>query len=218
MSDQATTLDMTMMYAVHDALRREVTQLARITSRVSDDPRRILQSAVGWEMFKSYLHVHHTCEDATVWPVMRQALADRPDDLELLDAMESEHAAIDPLLDQVDAALVDRDHGHERFGEIIDSLVTVLTGHLDHEEADALRLIDSTMTPEQWQVFGEDHRNRIGSDARRYLPWVLDSAKPAHVEAILGRVPDHLRQAYHDEWLEAYSRLDRWGTGKTITT
>ncbi|MFD3567679.1 hemerythrin domain-containing protein, partial [Streptomyces sp. NPDC058667] len=31
-------LDMTMMFAIHDALRRELERIARITSRVDEDP------------------------------------------------------------------------------------------------------------------------------------------------------------------------------------
>ena len=69
---------------------------------------------------------------------MYLALADRPDDLALLDAMEAEHAAIDPLLESIDAALVDREGGPERLGDLVDALHTNLTGHLTHEEADAL--------------------------------------------------------------------------------
>jgi iron-sulfur cluster repair protein YtfE (RIC family) len=93
------TLDMTYMYVFHDALRRDLERIARFTARGSDDPSRMLRSAAGWEMFKKYLRIHHQAEDDAVWPVMYQVLADRPDDLALLDAMEAEHGAIDPLLD-----------------------------------------------------------------------------------------------------------------------
>ena len=116
-------LDMTMMFAIHDALRRELVQIARITDRVTDDPQHILRSAAGWQMFKSYLHVHHTCEDDMLWPVLEQSLASRPDDLALLAALEAEHAAIDPLLAAIDAALPDRDSGPEQIGGLTDALV-----------------------------------------------------------------------------------------------
>jgi hypothetical protein len=43
--------DMTMMYAMHDALRRDLEGVARITSRGGDDPRRVLGAATGWELF-----------------------------------------------------------------------------------------------------------------------------------------------------------------------
>ena len=90
--------DMTMMFTVHDALRRELGRIAAIAARPGDDPRRVLRAAAGWELFKGYLHIHHTAEDETVWPVMAPLLAGRPADLALVAAMEAEHAAIDPLL------------------------------------------------------------------------------------------------------------------------
>jgi iron-sulfur cluster repair protein YtfE (RIC family) len=212
MSDKTFRLDMTMMYTMHDALRRELVRIARITARADDDPRRVLRAAAGWEMFKAYLLVHHTSEDVAVWPVMSQALAERSDDLALLDAMEAEHAAIEPLLDAVDAALADRDGGPERLGELVDALHTALTGHLVHEENEALPLIDTTLTEQQWRDFGDLHGRRIGADASRYLPWLLDGASPQRTALVLGRLPEQLRVAYQDEWLPTYTRLDLWPT------
>jgi hypothetical protein len=54
----------------------------------------------------------------------------------LLDALEAEHSAIDPLLAAIDAALADRDSGPQRLGELTDALATALRAHLDHEEAE----------------------------------------------------------------------------------
>jgi hypothetical protein len=211
-------LDMTFMYVFHDALRRDLQRIARYTAKVSDDPGRILRSAAGWEMFKKYLRIHHQAEDDAVWPVMYQVLANRPDDLALLDAMEAEHAAIDPLLEAIDAALADRDGGPERLGGLADSLLTNLTGHLKHEETETLALIDATLTEEQWQHFGELQRNAIGADTRRYLPWLLDDLSTEHVAYILGVMPPPVRHAYHDEWQRAYVDLDPWGaTDRPIT-
>lgn len=210
MTDRNFKLDMTFMYVFHDALRRDLERIARSTAQGSDDPRRMLRSAAGWEMFKKYLRIHHQAEDDAVWPVMNKVLADRPDDLALLDAMEEEHAAIDPLLDAIDSSLVDRDGGSERLGGLVDSLLTNLTGHLKHEETDALALIDTTLTEAQWQHFGELQRNAIGDDTRRYLPWLLDDMSTEHIAYILGVMPPPLRTAYHDEWKPAYIHLDPW--------
>src|SRR5262245_49492980 len=90
MATQDFTLDMTYMYLFHDALRRDLERIARFTDSRSDDPKTMLRSAAGWEMFKKYLRIHHQAEDDAVWPVMYEKLTDRPDDLALLDAMESE--------------------------------------------------------------------------------------------------------------------------------
>jgi iron-sulfur cluster repair protein YtfE (RIC family) len=200
-------LDMTMMFAMHDALRRELERIARVAARPGDDPRRILKTAAGWQLFTTFLRVHHTSEDIALWPVMRDVLAGRQDDLALLDAMEAEHAAIDPLLAEVEAALADRDHGTERLGGLIDALVTSLTGHLRHEESQGLPLIDATLTEQQWLRFSQVHRERVGGDAPRYLPWILDGADAPTTDLILGRMPEPVLAAY-PEWRAAYADLD----------
>jgi hemerythrin-like domain-containing protein len=203
-------LDMTMMYAMHDAVRRDLERITRITERTDDDPRRLLAAAVGWQLFTSYLVVHHTAEDTHVWPVMRRALADRPDDLALLDAMEAEHGVIDPLLADIEVALADRAAGAERLAERVDTLRGLLGGHLAHEERDALELIDATLTDAQWAVFGQDHGRRVGADRVRYLPWILDGASPDRTAAVLTGLPAPLRDAYRNDWQPAYAGLPLW--------
>ncbi|MBX9398856.1 hemerythrin domain-containing protein [Streptomyces sp. TRM72054] len=212
MSQEFKNLDMTMMFAIHDALRRELERIARITARVDEDPRHVLSTAVGWELFKKFLTIHHTSEDVTVWPVMQQALAGKSAELALLDDMEAEHAVIDPLLADIDAALADRDSGLERLGGLTDTLYTKLSGHLDHEERDALQLMDITMTSEQWAAFSAEQRTRVGDDSRYYLPWLLDDMDVAKVAGILGKMPEQLKNAYETEWRAAYEALDIWGT------
>lgn len=212
MTGQTFTLDMSMMFAVHDALRRDLEHVARVAAATSDDPKEILRTALGWEMFKTFLRVHHTAEDVTVWGVMDGLLQDRPDDQLVLDAMEAEHAAIDPMLLAIDASLADREADRGTLGDRVDALTTSLSGHLRHEEAEGLRLIDSTLTPAQWKTFSEDHRARIGTNAQRYLPWLLDGASPQTVEGVLGKMPEPLQQAYASEWRTAYEQLTRWPT------
>ncbi|MBO2450620.1 hemerythrin domain-containing protein [Actinomadura barringtoniae] len=207
MSDK---LDMTLMFAMHNALRRELEFIAKTAARTDDDPRRILATAVGWEMFKKALHIHHTAEDEAIWPVMREVLTGRPDDLALLDAMESEHAAIDPLLDAIDAALADRESGPEHVAALTEALADGLRGHLKHEEDEGLPLIDATMTLEQWMHYGQVHSTRTGPDTPRLVPWLLDGADEEVVALMLTVLPDPVRAAYQNEWQPAYSALDRW--------
>jgi Hemerythrin HHE cation binding domain len=52
-------LDMTMMLAVHDALRRDVDCVMQMTAR-----------SEGWDLFERYLRMHHEAEDDALWPVM----------------------------------------------------------------------------------------------------------------------------------------------------
>ncbi|MTE21004.1 hemerythrin domain-containing protein [Streptomyces sp. TRM43335] len=208
-------LDMTMMYAVHNAFRRDLEHLARTTARTDDDPRHILRTTLGWELFKTHLHVHHTSEDDTVWGVMEGLLVDRPDDLALMAAMEAEHAAIDPMITAIDEALADRESGPERLGGLVETLATKLGFHLKHEEDEGLALIDSALSEEQWMRFAEVHRERIGPTLPRYMPWLLDDQDRDMVAAVLSRVPEKARLAYEDEWRAAFAELDLWGSRKT---
>ena len=205
-------LDLTMMFTVHDAFRRDLDVLERLTSSPDDDPRLALRSAVGWELFKRHLRVHHTSEDVALWPAMERLLAGREAELELMAAMEAEHSVIDPLLAGVDAALADRDGGPARLGAAVEALSSALRGHLGHEERDALPLIDATLPEEDWATVGQEHATRIGDGASRYLPWVLDDADPADAAHLLAGFPPPLVQAYETEWRPAYESLPRWPT------
>jgi hypothetical protein len=47
-------------------------------------------------------------------------VAGQPDRVALADALEAEHAVIEPLLTAIDAAAADPDYGYQRFGDVID--------------------------------------------------------------------------------------------------
>jgi iron-sulfur cluster repair protein YtfE (RIC family) len=213
-SDTTNHLDLTLMVAFHDAFRRDLTHLARAASRRPaelDDPARRTAVLAGWELFKTELHIHHTAEDDDLWPRMRTHLANRPDDLALLQAMQDEHARIDPLLAAVEDAFADRDGGHQRLGDTVDALASALYGHLGHEERDALPLIDQSLTQAEWQAFGSDQRRRIGiRGGAQLFPWLLDEASPQQIQAVLGGLPTPLRVVYRRIWQPRYARHDHW--------
>jgi hypothetical protein len=190
-------LDMTMMYAYHDALRRDLDSVAQMTAR-----------SEGWDLFERFLHVHHDAEDDALWPVLRQELVGRSEDVTLLDEMKAEHAALRPLLETIDDAL---DSG-ESAPEARADLAARLREHLTHEEEAALPVIDSTLTDEQWIQFGEASVARIGADMPTLLPWVLDGADAERTKAVLGVLPEPVQQTYRNEWQPAYEAKNWWVT------
>jgi Hemerythrin HHE cation binding domain len=204
------TLDMSMMFAIHDALRRELVQVTRITALRDDNPGPLLRAALGWELFKKFLTIHHQTEDDVLWPVLRAQVAGHPDRLALADALEAEHAVIEPLLTAIDAAAADPDYGYQRLGDITDELAVKLTEHLSHEETDGLALIDASLTPRQWQDFAHAHGQRLGGDAPMYMPWLLNGASPQMLDAVLDKFPPPLLAAYRDQWATNYATLTIW--------
>ena len=137
-------------------------------------------------------------------------MAGQPGRVALADALEAEHAVIEPLLTAIDAAAADPAYGHQRFGDIIDELVTKLTAHLAHEESDGLALIDASLTPRQWQHFAQVHTERIRGDAPMYMPWLLQGASPHTRDAILGKFPPPLLAASREQWGPRYATLNIW--------
>jgi iron-sulfur cluster repair protein YtfE (RIC family) len=203
-------LDMSMMFAMHDALRRELVQVGRIARLRDDHPGQLLRATLGWELFKKFLLVHHQSEDDTLWPTLRTNVAGQPDRVALADALEAEHAVIEPLLTAIDAAAADPDYGYQRLGDIVDELTTKLTAHLAHEETDGLPLIDVSLTAQEWQRFAQVHTERIRGDAPMYMPWLLNGANPQTLDAILGKFPPPLLTAFREEWGPRYAGLDIW--------
>lgn len=203
-------LDMSTMLAIHLALRRDLDRLGRIAARPDDNPARLLQAAAGWEQFKTFLVAHHTAEDQALWPALREAVAANPDQVALADALEEEHSVIEPLLASIDAAAADPDDGHQRFGDIIDELISKLSGHLTHEETEGLALIDASLTPERWQHFAAVNADLVRPEAPNYMPWLLSEADQQTLDAVLGKFPPQMLTAFREQWAPAYAARDLW--------
>jgi iron-sulfur cluster repair protein YtfE (RIC family) len=215
--------DLTIMIAAHDAFRRDLTRLARAAASADlSDPARHRSVAAGWEMFKRELHIHHTAEDEIIWPVLRPRLAHSEMALSVLDAMEEEHGRIDPLLAAVDAAFqgasgataagaTDDWPGEDRLADVIDVLVSTLTGHLGHEERDGLPLIGVALTAAEWRGVGRKIARKNGlSGGAEMFAWILDGADREHAGATLGQLPPPLRLLYRAVWKPRFEKIPRW--------
>ncbi|MFI8391394.1 hemerythrin domain-containing protein [Streptomyces sp. NPDC085540] len=208
-------IDLTVTYAMHDALRRDLAQLDRLTTAADHDPRQVLATAAGWRLFKKALHAHHTAEDDALWPSLRRNLAGRPRDLALLEVMEAEHAAIGTVIRAIDGALADPGAGSLRLGQLADALTRGLAGHLEHEEEAVLPLIQRVLTADQWGHFGRIQDQHVDQDAPLLLPWLLDGADERTAERLLARLPASAYAACTARWIPAYAALDRWRPGTT---
>ena len=201
-----------MMLVIHDALRRDLEQLTRAVERKdAADPARRGAFDAGWNLFRTQLHHHHTGEDERLWPRARTHLADRPDDLALLEAMEAEHDLITPAIAEIDAALADADSAEQRLPEATANYRRVLVDHLAHEERDALPLLESVMTPEDWRAFSRSQQKSVGiKGAGEFFPYILDGADPERGAQALGQFPAPLRLMIRRVWIPRYRRRALW--------
>ena len=198
--------DLTIMLAAHRAFRRDLTRLARAAASASGaDPAGRRSVAAGWELFKHELHLHHTAEDEIIWPALRPRLVHSEAALSVLDAMEEEHSRIDPLLAAVDAGFAQRD---DSLADVIDALVSSLTGHLAHEERDGLPLIGAALTAAEWRRTGFRIARRNGlSEGGEMFAWILDGADG---DAALRTLPPPLRLLYKGVWKPRFNKTPRW--------
>jgi Hemerythrin HHE cation binding domain len=202
--------DLTVMVAAHDAFRRDLVSLARAAAAADRaDPQRREQVGRGWEVFKRQLHFHHTGEDRLIWPRLAGRLARSEAAMSTLEAMEAEHALVDPLLEAVDAAFADPAGG--QLAGAVDELVTTLNGHLAHEERDALPLIGAALTAREWRAVGLRLGRANGlSGSSEFFAWMLDGVPADEAAAVLAGFPPPLRVIYRVAWRPRYAKVSRW--------
>jgi iron-sulfur cluster repair protein YtfE (RIC family) len=154
-------VDMMMMYVMHHGFRRDLAAFASAAAATPTEARSSWRAlAARWDLFAEVLHHHHAGEDAGLWP----ALLERADeaDRQVLEAMEAEHAGIDPILAACAA-------GFERLAHHADEDARAalavrlcaaresLGRHLRHEETEAIAIIQRVLTQEKWEHIEETH-------------------------------------------------------------
>jgi iron-sulfur cluster repair protein YtfE (RIC family) len=200
-----TTIDSTVMIAIHDALRRDMETVARRAA----DPNGQLDAALGWELFTRFLDIHHRAEDDLLWPMLIATMDENgggAEDRELVAALEEDHQRIDPIVEHIQAVLAGA--SGERLPDVVDDLVSTLGAHLLREEADGLPMMGRVLSEEQWMQFSQASGGRIADDAARFLPWMLNDAENA--DEVLLRMPPPLREAYVGGWRGDYAELAVW--------
>ncbi|MBD2895187.1 hemerythrin domain-containing protein [Actinomadura nitritigenes] len=198
-------IDVSFMYAVHDAFQRDLDRLIAM-AEAGDVPDPALRA--GWDRFSTFLHVHHTAEDTHLWPVLKDRVADTA----VLEQMEAEHNALDGLLEGVDTAIKTSSPA-EVLAARAAELAQGLTAHCDHEEELALPLVQKLMTKKEWDAFGAEQRSKLGmSGAASFFPWLLDGAEDETRRKVLGIVPPPVRLLYRAVWRPRYERAPRWQT------
>ena len=170
-------VDMRNMYVMHHAFRRDLDAFVEACRRTPVEDREAWQALnERWGVFAMALHHHHSGEDAGVWPVL--VARSTPEEVETLDAMEAEHEEIDPLLRSCAegfarlAAAADSD-ARAALEVKVTATRERLAHHLQHEETEAIVLIQRYLTDEEWRAIEHEHfrKGMPLSMATRVVPW-----------------------------------------------
>ena len=197
------------MQAAHDAFRRDLERMARAATPANlRHPERRQSILNGWAVFENQLLIHHKHEDRFLWPRLRTRLAGSAAAMSTLDAMDAEHALIDPLLEAVNHSFA---NGGEGAGEVIDEMTGKLGGHLDHEEREAMPMIGEALSDAEWKAVVSDIRKATKlSSAAQFMPWLSDGVDARDEKTILSIMPPPARVVYRRIWKPKYTNVSRW--------
>jgi hypothetical protein len=206
-------LDMTGMYGMHYAFRRDLTDFVAAVRQTPVAEHRVWEALqVRWGRFFEVLHHHHESEDTHIWPVTRAHAteAGRLDSVEVLDSMEADHELIDPALQScTDALAAMVAHPCTDHRNALDIEVTevreLLVNHLAREEREAIPLIQQLMSVEEWdaseKAIGQEYGLGIIPFA---IPWVfkgLPADKAREVEPFLDLPQRILKRIFEPRFL-----------------
>ncbi|HEY0538841.1 MAG TPA: hemerythrin domain-containing protein [Actinoallomurus sp.] len=194
--------DLSAFLLGHAGLRVEFRRLAEAIGASRDDRHAALIEDQ-LQFVLSYLHHHHSDEDDWVWPLLRSRA---PRSVPLLDALEEQHDQIDPEV----ALAGDRSRPDAERAEALLHLHTALGHHLDAEERDAVPLIRSCVTAEEWESHGMEVVRRYD---RKRVPtlfgWACGAGSPDMVRRALSGFPAPIRLLFRLRWWPAYRRRHR---------
>jgi hemerythrin-like domain-containing protein len=205
---QRSKIDFTIMYSTHDAFRRDLGRLEEAVTAERTDSDKV---RAGWKNFKNQLHVHHSVEDAALWPRVERAVAGRPADLALMKGMRAEHALLEAPLNAIDEAMAAKSGV---LVEQVQELSSILSLHMAHEENSALPLIQEVLTVKEWGAFRNAMARAQGpKGAAMYVPWIMDGADAEDQRAFLNAMPSPLAVINRLFWQSRYQKKRLWGNG-----
>jgi hypothetical protein len=204
-------VDMTMMYLMHHAFRRDLALFAEVVPCTPVEDRRAWQALERrWSLFSAVLHNHHEGEDRWLWPeLVRRA---EPEERATLEAMEAEHAEIDPLLQACRDGLASMASAPT---EATRSALAVrlvaaresLARHLRHEETDTMALLQRVFTQQDWDAVDEHFKAELTFGLLvKAVPWALQGV-PADVREGIFAMPGGT--AHRVMWLLTRRRFER---------
>ena len=187
-------VDMTMMYVMHHAFRRDLAVLSAAAAVTpATDRRAWVALADRWALFAEALHLHHSGEDRGLWP--RLLAVATPEEAEVLEAMEAEHEGIDPMLTACAAGFARlREHADDDARAALAVRLAAaraqLGEHLRHEETEAIAIIQRRLSDADWhQIEEESFKHDIPPRTLlKLVPWVAEGV-PADVREVVFSAP-----------------------------
>lgn len=189
--------DLTMMYVVHHAFRRDLHRFGeavRATPLEDRETWRALESR--WGRFFEVLRHHHSAEDDLIWPHLIGR--SDPEEWATLAAMGAEHDQIDLLLAPVaeifsllagDRLPFDAEELRAALGTRITAARDTVARHLEHEETSAIAILQRHTPADEWQRIEEQIGRRKSRVPLSFMVgWCTEGIPPRQLDQVFGAV------------------------------
>ncbi|MFD1811934.1 hemerythrin domain-containing protein [Rhodococcus gannanensis] len=185
------------MVVVHRAFRREFRLAPDLIRGVpAGDAARASVVAGHLRLVLNGLEMHHTGEDAILWPLLLERAAPSTG---LVETMQAQHLRIEAYVARIVPSL----DSWERqptpdtgvaLAALVEEFTSALIEHLDLEEREILPLVLRHLTAAEWDTVG-DHG--IDMMSKKELPLlfgaVLEDCDDAERRLMLRKLPGHVR-------------------------
>lgn len=162
--------DVNEMVVIHRVFRREFTALPKLIRAVAEgDVARARLVEEHLTLILDGLHMHHTGEDAVLWPLLQVRAAPST---ALVETMQHQHGIVESRTEVVRTqsaiwAQAPTPTGGEQLARTVEGLAAALFEHLELEEREILPLVLCHITVEEWQSLGDHGRDAMSA---RQLP------------------------------------------------
>lgn len=181
------------MVIIHRAFRRETRLLPGLVREVADgDVERARILAEVLRLVLAGLEMHHTGEDAVLWPALLERAAPSTG---LVETMQAQHHGIEDHLERVGHLLPAWEAAPTRarcteLADVLDRFATDLAEHLDLEEREILPLCLRYVTVAEWDSLGQHGMDTM---TRSQLPLlfgaILEDCTLEERRVMLGKLP-----------------------------
>jgi len=209
------TPDLTLYYALHDAMRRSSTRLHEAVRTA--DRHRTGAISRWFTGFVGELRMHHTVEDEVFFP----ALAERvPTYQEHGPELTADHHRMDEILDDLGATLrrvadsLDWAPDHDTAVRLAAELRDLLDVHLDHEDADVVPLFGRHFTAAEYDGLRE-RADKVALSAKQAfwtVPWLVANVDAETQAKLMAEAPLPLRIVWRLS-RRRYARLEEEALG-----
>jgi hemerythrin-like domain-containing protein len=194
-------IDISDMIAAHDTLRKEYASLPLLVKSIPDgDAERAAVVCDHIALLGVLMTAHHDAEDELLWPLAEE----RAPEHEAIFIMEREHDDLTGHVARIGelAAAWRSDPSATNRAALHTELIVFekdLLKHLGHEEREALPLLGTVITQEEFASFGARARDSVPPEQRTLLlGLILEDTNPASRAAVLEGMSAEARAAYEN--------------------